>query len=138
MSINAAQSASVHHMLYVFLCNMRPSRLSLKTDIKSQVFYVLIVINLFDSFQSCQQLQEMLSCLFSQPPSRFSFFFFFLPLTLCSMGLFWMLDLHTRLCIYTSGMRTSRMAQAWSPSTPNVTLRVSISTFSAQKRVRMC
>lgn len=74
MSINAAQSASVHHMLYVFLCNVRPSRLSLKTDIKSQVFYVLIVINLFDSVQSCQQLQEMLS--FSQPPSRFSFFFF--------------------------------------------------------------
>lgn len=76
-------------------------------------------------------LVEMFSGLYSQPPSLF-----YLPwcfLTLCSMGLSWMLDLRTQLCIYTSGQQTSKMAQVWSPSTVNVMLRVGISNFLHQK-----
>lgn len=64
--------------------------------------------------------------------------FFCLPVTLSSMGLSWMLDLRTQLCIYTSGQQISKMAQAWSPSTVNVMLRVSISTFSTKTQNNKC
>ncbi len=73
----------------------------------------------------------MFSCLYSQPPSLFLLIFMFsFP---CSMALSWMLDLRTQLCIYTSGQQTSKMAQAWSPSTVNVMLRVGVTTFSTKK-----
>ena len=55
---------------------------------------------------------------------------YFLPVSLCSMGLSWMLDLRTQLCIFTSGPQTSWMEQAWSPSTLNAMLRVRMITFS--------
>lgn len=43
---------------------------------------------------------------------------------LCSMGLCWMLDPHTQLCIYTNGQQTRRTAQVWSPSTASVKSKV--------------
>lgn len=41
-----------------------------------------------------------------------------------------MLDPHTHLYTYTSGQQISKMAQPWSPSIANVTLRVGIISSS--------
>lgn len=64
-----------------------------------------------------------------------SVFFFSPSCSLFSTGSSWMQDLHTQLCIYISGQQTSWMAQVWSPSTVNVTLRVSISSFSTKNLI---
>lgn len=56
------------------------------------------------------------------------------PAALRSTGLSWMLDLHTQRCTSTSGLQTSRTARAWSPSTANVTLTVSVGAPSNRCR----